>query len=131
MCELGGTNADLAKAFGENLDTITLWQSTSKEFAEACRTGADTAANRVERALYERAVGYTYKADAVVRHRNGVSIVQRNVHVLPDSRGWQDLAGAARGRPGAGPGKPNSPVCAPTDGDCNSSEPSAVTGQGA
>jgi hypothetical protein len=86
MCELGGTNANLAIAFGVSLGTITLWQSTSKEFAEACRIGMDAAAHRVERALYERAVGYIYKADTVVRHRGGISIVQRNVHVAADPR---------------------------------------------
>jgi len=87
MCELGGTNANLAIAFGVSLDTITLWQSISKEFAEACRIiGTDAAASRVERALYEQAVGYTYKADTVVRHRGGISIVQRNVHVAADPR---------------------------------------------
>lgn len=86
MCGLGGTTANLAKAFNVSFDTIALWQSTSKQFAEACRMGADTAAHRVERALYERAVGYTYKTDTVVRHRDGVSILQRNLHVLPDPR---------------------------------------------
>ena len=86
MCERGGTVADLAKAFRVGLDTIALWQSTNAEFAEACRLGMDAAESRVERALFERAVGYTHKADTVVRHRAGISIVQRKVHVPADPR---------------------------------------------
>lgn len=86
ICELGGTTADLAKAFRVTLDKIALWQSTDKEFAEACRVGVEFAEQRVERALYERAVGYTQKVDTVVKQRHGISIVQRKVHVPADPR---------------------------------------------
>ena len=86
ICELGGTTADLAKAFGVDLDMIALWQSTSREFAEACRLGLDAAEQRVERALYEKATGYTHVVQTVSKQRGSVVIVPRKVPVPPDPR---------------------------------------------
>ena len=65
LCAQGATNADLADYFGVAISTISLWRIEKKEFFEACQAGAETAAPRVERALYERAMGYTFDSEEI------------------------------------------------------------------
>jgi hypothetical protein len=106
MCELAGTTANLAKAFGVDFETIALWQSISKEFAEACQMGLDAAERRVERGLFERAVGYTHIVETVVKEKSGFSIVKLKVPVPPDPRAaktWREWQQADAGRTGESP----------------------------
>jgi hypothetical protein len=42
--------------------TIITWRAEHEEFREATEIGKDIADNRVERSLYERAVGYDFDA---------------------------------------------------------------------
>jgi hypothetical protein len=70
MCELGATNAELAGIFGVSISTIDLWSVLHREFADALKIGNNEAAdNRVLRALYQRAVGYTYEKTQIKRRR--------------------------------------------------------------
>lgn len=56
----GRTLVDLAELFEVNPDTITEWQAAHPEFSVAIKLGREDATDRVERALYERAVGYKH-----------------------------------------------------------------------
>jgi hypothetical protein len=56
----GKTLADLADLFDVALSTIELWQTTHLEFSVAIRAGREDATNRVEKALFDRAVGYSH-----------------------------------------------------------------------
>lgn len=58
MCKMGATDADLADAFGVNTSTIWRWQAAHPEFCNALKAGKEIADERVERALYQRAIGY-------------------------------------------------------------------------
>lgn len=86
FCKLGGTSAHLAKAFGVEPETIALWLASSREFAEACQLGIDAAEQRVERSLYERAVGYTHVTQKVAKQRGSIVIVPCKVPVPGDPR---------------------------------------------
>jgi transcriptional regulator with XRE-family HTH domain len=61
----GLTDRELAEAFGVSRSTIFRWRAAHPEFAEATRLGKDVADDRVERALYERAIGYDEEAVSV------------------------------------------------------------------
>ncbi|QNQ08857.1 helix-turn-helix domain-containing protein [Sphingomonas alpina] len=63
----GLTDRELAAAFGVARSTIFRWRAAYPEFAEATRLGKDVADDRVERALYERAIGYEEEAVSVYR----------------------------------------------------------------
>lgn len=80
MCALGATPADLADAFGVDLSTIGQWQVSHPEFADALRLGKDHAGRRVEHALHQRAVGYSYIAQKAYK---GV-IMEYRIHVPAD-----------------------------------------------
>lgn len=60
MCELGATIPDLAESFDVANSTIHLWAVNHKSFSEALRIGREPADDKVERAVYERAIGYSH-----------------------------------------------------------------------
>ena len=60
LCAKGATIAELAAAFDVAISTIWLWKTSHPEFFESCRLGLEAATDRVERSMFERAVGYTH-----------------------------------------------------------------------
>ncbi|MGY4398275.1 transcriptional regulator with XRE-family HTH domain [Sphingomonas sp. UYAg733] len=58
----GLTDRELAEAFGVSRRTIFRWRAAYPDFAEATKLGKSVADDRVERALYERAIGYEEEA---------------------------------------------------------------------
>ncbi len=86
LCELGATIPDMAEAFGVAQSTISLWAVKYKPFSEAIRVGKETPDNRVERALYERAVGSQHPHDDI-RVVDGVIVVTPTIkHYPPDTK---------------------------------------------
>ena len=58
----GFTDRELAAEFGVSRMTIFRWRAAYPDFAEATALGKAKANERVERALYERAIGYEEEA---------------------------------------------------------------------
>lgn len=56
----GKTLTQIAKLFEVNRDTVTEWQNSHPEFSVAIKLGREDASERVERALFERAIGYSH-----------------------------------------------------------------------
>ena len=84
MCRLGATDAELAAAFGVETVTIWRWQSTHEDFCNALIAGKGPADNRVERSLYQRAVGYTFDTEKLFSHQGAVTRARTVEHVPPD-----------------------------------------------
>lgn len=56
----GATDARLAGVFGVSKQTISEWRKRHKDFREACERGReDFDCDRVKKAMYTRAIGYT------------------------------------------------------------------------
>lgn len=62
LCALGATNAHLADFFSVSTRTIDRWQAEHIEFNTSVKEAKETADARVERGLYQRAVGYSHDA---------------------------------------------------------------------
>lgn len=62
MCASGATDLELAQEFGVTVTTIRNWRMKYIEFFAALKLTKEIADNRVERSLYERAVGYSFEA---------------------------------------------------------------------
>lgn len=62
LCALGATDTDLADFFGVCVNTIANWKTAHEEFLGAIKNAKDAADDRVERSLYQRAVGYQTEA---------------------------------------------------------------------
>ena len=84
MCQLGATDSDLAEAFGVSTRTIWLWRSTYGEFCHALKVGKGPTDDRVERSLYQRAVGYSYSTEKIFHHQGTITRAQCIEHVPPD-----------------------------------------------
>ncbi len=57
-CELGATDQELADMLKVSVRTIYNWRASKPEFANALIVGKEIADERVERSLYQRAIGY-------------------------------------------------------------------------
>ena len=58
ICELGATDQEIADFFGVDVRTIYRWKHDHDEFCQALKAGKDIADERVERSLYQKAIGY-------------------------------------------------------------------------
>ena len=56
-CELGATYEELAKYFSVDVAQIKRWSHVHDDFRAALKVGKDAADERVERSLYQRALG--------------------------------------------------------------------------
>lgn len=84
-CELGATDAQLASILGVSTVTIWRWQAEHPEFCNALKVGKEVADAKVERALYQRAVGYAFDAQKITNPARGTPKVVNYVeHVQPD-----------------------------------------------
>ena len=84
MCEEGATDLEMADAFGVSSSTFYAWRHQFPEFSEAVRAGKDRADDRVERALYNRAVGYTFESEKVFQFQGQIVRTETREHVPPD-----------------------------------------------
>jgi hypothetical protein len=62
LCEMGATDQELADFFLVDVRTIYNWKHAEPEFFQALRVGKEACDDRVERSLYQRAIGYEQDA---------------------------------------------------------------------
>lgn len=84
LCHLGATNSELADFFGVSTWTIGNWSVQHEEFSKALAVGLEAANARVGKALYSRALGYSYDAVKIVSTKDGIEKVPYREHVPPD-----------------------------------------------
>jgi hypothetical protein len=63
---------------------IWRWRSEYREFCNALKVGKGPADDRVERSLYQRAVGYSYSTEKIFHHQGVITRAQYVEHVPPD-----------------------------------------------
>jgi len=87
LCRNGATDIEVADILGISVRTFYRWCLLHDEFTAAVRVGKDAADDRVERALYQRAVGYDYIAEKIVTPRGGGPVVMPyTMHIPADVR---------------------------------------------
>lgn len=107
MCQLGATVPDLAQAFGVAQSTVKLWGAQHPEFSDALRAGREPADEKVERALFERAVGYAHEEDDIRVVDNQIVVTPTIKHYPPDTKAalaWLYNRRGDRWHPEAGKG---------------------------
>jgi len=62
----GKTTKEIADAFEIGRATLNRWMKANPELEEAILTGRDASDAKVERSLYERAIGYAYTERKVI-----------------------------------------------------------------
>ena len=83
LCELGATDVELAAFFNVSIRSIYQWAAEHEAFSQALRVGKDAADERVKRALYAKATGYTYESEKIFCHEGVVIRVKTVEHVPP------------------------------------------------
>jgi hypothetical protein len=58
LCAQGATDAELADAFGVSIQTVKNWKAAHPEFLASLKLHKESADQRVEASLYQRAMGY-------------------------------------------------------------------------
>lgn len=61
LCKLSATDMEIADFFGVNKATLNRWKAEHPEFRASIKTAKAEADARVERSLFERAVGYEHE----------------------------------------------------------------------
>ncbi len=62
QAQRGATDIEIADELGISTATLYRWKNTHPEFCEALKVGKDIADSRVERSLYQKAIGYEQDA---------------------------------------------------------------------
>jgi hypothetical protein len=92
LCERGAVDAEIAEFFDISPSTFYRWRNEHPTFADALVMGKEYADVRVERALYNRAVGYSYESEKLITvsvGNNMGSAVERHKiieHVPPSEK---------------------------------------------
>ena len=58
LAQLGATDQEVADFFDVDVRTVYRWKHEHDDFCQALKAGKDIADDRVERSLYQRAIGY-------------------------------------------------------------------------
>lgn len=114
LCLLGATDAELADFFSVATRTIYRWQAQYPEFCQSLKVAKAEADTRVERSLYNRAVGYDHEAVKIFMPAGAKKPVYAKFveHVPPDTTAmifwlknrqqdrWRDVHRHEHGKPG-------------------------------
>jgi hypothetical protein len=84
LAALGATDREMAEFFEVNEATLHRWKLDRPDFCEALKAAKETADNRVERSLYNRAVGYSFDSEKVFHFQCAITRAPVVEHVPPD-----------------------------------------------
>jgi hypothetical protein len=84
LCALGATDFELGEFFKVDTSTIYRWKNTNAKFCEAVKVGKEKADDRVERSLFNRAVGYSFESEKVFQFQGQIVRAKTVEHVPPD-----------------------------------------------
>lgn len=86
LCALGATDREIADFFEVSTVTIWRWAHRFDEFCNALRAGKEACDDRVERSLYNRAIGYSFDAVKIFMPKDAPAPIYAPYveHVAPD-----------------------------------------------
>ena len=85
LCQLGATDLELAEFFEVDVRTIYRWKHDHDDFCQALKVGKDVLDDRVERSLYQRAVGYSFQSEKIFHFQGLITRADCIEHVPPDT----------------------------------------------
>ena len=84
VAKLGATDKEIADVLDITVRQLYRFRNQHPEFAEALKVGKDVADERVERALFHRAIGFTVKREKLFNNGDHVIRAEYEEEVLPD-----------------------------------------------
>lgn len=90
LCTLGATVNELARFFQVGENTIYDWANKNKEFAKSLQLGKEACDERVERALYHKALGFEKVIEKEIVDKQGeIKTVSDKIYVPPSDQAIQ------------------------------------------
>jgi len=83
MCANGATDIELADELDVSVSTLYNWRAKYPEFLQAVKTAKEIADERVERSLFQRAVGFEHEAVKVAFDKDGTPLYAPYREVIP------------------------------------------------
>lgn len=84
LYEMGATDYEVAEAFDVSTTTVKRWLIEHVEFALSSKASSETCTDRVEKSLFNRAVGYTFESEKVFNYQGEIVRAKTLEHVPPD-----------------------------------------------
>ena len=84
LAKLGATDRELADFFEVVESTLNLWKIEHPEFSESLKLGKEIPDQRVERSLYQRALGYSHEEVDIRVVNNEIQMTPIIKHYPPD-----------------------------------------------
>lgn len=116
LAERGLTDAEMSDFFGVALSTWHKWKKDFPEFSDSLKDWKNFADSRVERSLYERAIGFSHIDTKLATHEGKITDEKEYIkHHAPDTtacifwlknrdkENWRDKIDHEHGGPGGGP----------------------------
>jgi hypothetical protein len=103
--QLGGTDEQLAEALGISRRALAYRKTKDSELFHTLKEAKDEADGRVQKALFQRAIGYTCNIHHISQHKGTVTVTPVKKHYPPDTtacifwlknrkpREWRDRTG--------------------------------------
>lgn len=85
LSNFGATDREIAEFFEVAESTIYLWKLEHEDFSESLKLGKGVADERVKRALYHRALGYSHAEDDIRVVNQEIVVTPTVKHYPPDS----------------------------------------------
>lgn len=90
LCQLGATDSEIADFFGVHVATVHRWKHDHQEFCDSLKNGKEVSDERVERSLYQKAVGYAFTEQQAIKVRKSkdqeeVEVVEVERHAPADT----------------------------------------------
>lgn len=86
MAERGATDVEIADSFDVSVRTLYRWKAEHEDFCQALKIAKEVADERVERSLYQRALGFECEAVKIFCSKDGeVTKVPYREIVAPDT----------------------------------------------
>jgi len=115
LCLLGATDMEIADFFEVSVRTINNWKANYPSFLHSLKVGKEALDDRVERSLYQKAVGYKHEAVKIFMPAGASEPVYAPYieHIAPDTTAcifwlknrrqqqWRDVHKHEHGEPGA------------------------------
>lgn len=79
------TDKEMATFLGIAESTFHLWKTKYPEFVEALARGKKEPDDKVEAAMFHRAIGYSHPEDVIMQYRGEPIIVPTTKHYPPDT----------------------------------------------
>lgn len=84
LARLGYIDSEIAKEFGISESTITTWKAKYKSFSGALKKGKEEPDDRVENALFNRAIGFEKKAIKIFQYQGKIITKEYNEYYPPE-----------------------------------------------